>query len=166
MPNVLPIDKQIAIIASLCEGSSIPSAKRTTGVHRDTIMRLGVRVEQGCTALMNPKMRNLESIRQSHLDELRDVIHKLHGAIVTHVESVPVKETFHGNTVWDGVVEVFDCHGHPLPIMFTLGRTLRKIPPIQRAMSQSYISGPIISAVAAVRAVILQEFRDAQPSEA
>ncbi len=28
-----------------------------TGVHRDTIMRLGVKVGQGCTALMDEKMR-------------------------------------------------------------------------------------------------------------
>jgi len=30
-----------------------------TGVHRDTIMRLGVRIGQGCTALLDAKMRNL-----------------------------------------------------------------------------------------------------------
>jgi hypothetical protein len=59
MANVLPIDKQIAAISSLCEGSSIRSIERMTGIHRDTIMRLGVRVGQGCTRLMDAKMRNL-----------------------------------------------------------------------------------------------------------
>jgi hypothetical protein len=38
MANVLPIDKQIAVVSSLCEGSSIRSIERVTGVHRDTIM--------------------------------------------------------------------------------------------------------------------------------
>src|SRR5665213_3867250 len=49
----------------------------------------------------------------THIEELRDVIHRLHGANASHVESVPVKESFHGQTVWDGVVEVFDLTGHP-----------------------------------------------------
>ena len=47
MANILPKDKQIAAIAALAEGNSIRSIERMTGVHRDTIMRLGVRVGQG-----------------------------------------------------------------------------------------------------------------------
>ena len=30
-----------------------------------------------------------------------------------HVESVPVHEVFRGQTVWQGIVEVFDLIGHP-----------------------------------------------------
>ena len=59
MANVLSKDKQIAIVGSLAEVSSIRSIERVTEVHRDTIMRLGVRVAQGCTALIDGKMRNL-----------------------------------------------------------------------------------------------------------
>src|SRR5688500_11875071 len=40
-------DKQIAVTAALAEGSSIRSIERITGIHRDTIMRLGVRIGQG-----------------------------------------------------------------------------------------------------------------------
>jgi IS1 family transposase len=69
MANVLPKDKQIAIISALCEGSSIRAAERSSGVHRDTIMRLGVRVGQGCTALMDAKMRNLEC-KRLEMDEI------------------------------------------------------------------------------------------------
>jgi IS1 family transposase len=69
MANVLSADKQIAIIGSLCEGSSIRSIERITGVHRDTIMRLGVRVGQGCAALMDAKMRNLSCARLE-MDEI------------------------------------------------------------------------------------------------
>ena len=47
------------------------------------------------------------------IQELQDVIRKLHGSFATHVESVPVKETFQGATVWEGNVEVFDLHDHP-----------------------------------------------------
>lgn len=59
MANVLSTDKKIAVIGALAEGSSIRSIERITGVHRDTIMRLGVSVGQGCAALMDAKMRDL-----------------------------------------------------------------------------------------------------------
>jgi len=49
----------------------------------------------------------------TYIDELRDVIRRLHDAEATHVESVPVKETFQGQTVWEGVVEVFSLKDHP-----------------------------------------------------
>lgn len=55
MANVLSTDKKIAVIGALTEGSSIRSIERITGVHRDTIMRLGAKVGQGCTALMDQK---------------------------------------------------------------------------------------------------------------
>jgi IS1 family transposase len=67
--NVLSTDKQIGIIGALCEGSSIRSIERTTAVHRDTIMRLGVRVGQGCAALMDARMRNLDCHRLE-MDEI------------------------------------------------------------------------------------------------
>jgi IS1 family transposase len=59
MANVLGTDKQIAVIGALAEGSSIRSIERITGVHRDTVMRLGVRIGKGCAALMDAKMRDL-----------------------------------------------------------------------------------------------------------
>ncbi|HUJ80112.1 MAG TPA: hypothetical protein VLY45_07350 [Nitrospiria bacterium] len=59
MANVLNADRQIAVISALAEGSSIRSIERMTGVHRDTIMRLGVRVGQGCKSLLDQTMRNL-----------------------------------------------------------------------------------------------------------
>jgi IS1 family transposase len=75
MANVLNADKQIAIIAALAEGSSIRAIERMTGVHRDTIMRLGVRVGQGCAELLDEKMRNL-SCEQLQFDEIWGFIGK------------------------------------------------------------------------------------------
>lgn len=69
MANVLSKNKQIGIAAALAEGSSIRSIERMTGVHRDTIMRLGVRIGQGCMRLLDEKMRNLNSTR-IQLDEI------------------------------------------------------------------------------------------------
>lgn len=69
MANSLLIENQVTIIGSLCEGSSIRSIERLTGVHRDTIMRLGVKVGQGCTALMDDTMRDL-SCDRLEMDEI------------------------------------------------------------------------------------------------
>jgi hypothetical protein len=66
--NILPINKQIAIIASLVEGCSIRSVERLTGVHRDTIMRLGVRVGFGCAAFHDSLMRDVQ-VPRIELDE-------------------------------------------------------------------------------------------------
>jgi transposase-like protein len=49
--NNLSRDKQIDIIAALSEGMSIRAVERLTGIHRDTIMRLGARVGRGCAEL-------------------------------------------------------------------------------------------------------------------
>lgn len=75
MANVLSTGKQIAVIGALAEGSSIRSIERITGVHRDTIMRLGVRVGQGCQSLLDQKMRGL-SCRHLELDEIWGFIGK------------------------------------------------------------------------------------------
>ena len=58
--NILPIEKQIAAIAALTEGCSIRATERLTNTHRDTIMRLGVRVGEGCARLHDGIMRDLQ----------------------------------------------------------------------------------------------------------
>jgi IS1 family transposase len=75
MANVLSTDKQIAVISALAEGSSIRSIERMTGVHRDTVMRLGVRVGQGCAGLLDSKMHDLPC-RYLQLDEIWGFIGK------------------------------------------------------------------------------------------
>jgi hypothetical protein len=59
MPNILKTEKKIAVIAALAEGMAIRQIERMTDIHRDTIMRLGVRVGKGCAAIMDAKMRDL-----------------------------------------------------------------------------------------------------------
>ncbi len=56
MANVLSTEKQVAVISALAEGSGIRQIEWITGVHRDTIMRLGVRVGQGCAELLDDAM--------------------------------------------------------------------------------------------------------------
>jgi hypothetical protein len=49
----------------------------------------------------------------NYINELIDAIRELHGVEATHVETVPVVETFQGQTLWEGNVEVFDLAEHP-----------------------------------------------------
>jgi IS1 family transposase len=69
MANILPKDKQDTIISALAEGTSIRSIERMTGVHRDTVMRLGVRVGEACRVILDEKMRGLNCSRVE-VDEL------------------------------------------------------------------------------------------------
>jgi IS1 family transposase len=75
MANILSVNKQVTIISALAEGSGIRQIERMTGVHRDTIMRLGVRAGQGCASLLDRKMRNL-SCEHLQFDELWGFIGK------------------------------------------------------------------------------------------
>ncbi|HTR97397.1 MAG TPA: IS1 family transposase [Candidatus Acidoferrales bacterium] len=67
--NVLPREKQAAVISGLIEGSSIRSVERVTGVHRDTIMRLLRRVGANCERIMDREMRGVR-VRRVEADEL------------------------------------------------------------------------------------------------
>ncbi len=69
MANVLPFDKKLTAISALAEGVSIRSVERMTGVHRDTIMRLGLRVGNGCQALLDRLMVNLDC-KTIQIDEI------------------------------------------------------------------------------------------------
>lgn len=57
----LSTDKKLAVIRALVEGVSIRSVERMTGVHRDTIMRLMVRVGEGCERVLDKVVRDVGS---------------------------------------------------------------------------------------------------------
>lgn len=95
----------------------------------------------------------------SYLEELQDVILRLHGVESKHVESVPVKETFQGTTVWEGVVEVFELIGHPKAARVYAWAHDTDNPKQPRKHVTVLHIPPVISAVDAVRAAIAQEFR-------
>lgn len=75
MPNILPFDKQVNVISALAEGASIRGIERMTGVHRDTVMRLGGRVGRACAEFMDSRLRNLNCER-IEVDELWGFIAK------------------------------------------------------------------------------------------
>jgi hypothetical protein len=45
------------------------------------------------------------------LNELEQVVCDLHGE-ATNIRSKPDRQTFQGETVWDGVVAISDLRGH------------------------------------------------------
>ena len=45
--------------------------------------------------------------------QLKRAVEAQHGCTATLIQSMPVKETFDGKTVWEGIVHVFQIHGHP-----------------------------------------------------
>jgi hypothetical protein len=51
--------------------------------------------------------------RMDYIGELKTAIRNLHGCESEYVETVPVTESFRGETIWNGDVEVFDIRGHP-----------------------------------------------------
>ena len=56
MANVLPKEKQVQVIAALAEGNSIRAIERMTGIHRDTVMRLGVKVGTVCERILDDSL--------------------------------------------------------------------------------------------------------------
>jgi IS1 family transposase len=56
---VLTIDTKAKVLSTLVEGCSVRSAERLTGVHRDTITRLVLRVGKACERLMADEIRHV-----------------------------------------------------------------------------------------------------------
>jgi hypothetical protein len=95
-------------------------------------------------------------------DQLRDAVESQHGVQATYVQAIPVREEFEGAPVWEGVVHVFDLHGHVFA---------------KRAYAWSYVldeetqkrrffavlhAGPVKSPVDAVRAALVAEHRSGE----
>ena len=101
----------------------------------------------------------------TYIEALQDAIQRMHGCDSRHIESVPVKEVFQGQTVWEGIVEVFSLVNHPeAEICYAWGHhagiddkesryvTVLKLPPVD-------------SPQAAVRAAIIADSKNAPQSD-
>lgn len=95
----------------------------------------------------------------NYIEELREVIRHLHGVESRHLESVPIKETFQGKTVWEGIVEVFELIGHPQAKRAYAWAHDTDDPKKRRHVTILHL-GPITSPLLAVRAAIIQEQRE------
>ena len=101
----------------------------------------------------------------SNITQLQDVIRFLHGVESRHIRSVPIKETFEGQTVWEGVVEEFELieHATAKRLYAWSHETDDPVNPIRHVTVLH--GGKIASALDAVRAAIIQEFRSGTPAE-
>ena len=98
----------------------------------------------------------------THIEQLQSVIRKLHGVHSTHVKSVPVTERFKGEVIWDGIVEVFQLHGHPKAThAYAWSHDTDDPENPKRSITVLNIP-PATSPESAVRAAIMQELRDAE----
>jgi hypothetical protein len=92
------------------------------------------------------------------IHQLKQAIESQHSGVATLVESIPLKETFHGEVVWEGVVRVFDLEGHP-----NAARAYAWSSPIESSSKRRFFAvlhlGGIRSPQDAVRAAIVAEHR-------
>jgi len=100
-----------------------------------------------------------------YVGELRTVIKELHGVESKHIESVPVKETFQGRTVWEGIIEVFDLIGHPKATRVYAWADETDDPRSPRRHVTVLHMDSVTSPVLAVRAAIIQEFRASESAQ-
>ena len=92
-------------------------------------------------------------------DALKEAIKNLHGCDSAWVEAVPVRETFEGEAVWEGTVQVFDLKGSPnrqtLLCLVCMPLTIRRSAGSVAVLRQ----GPVDSPQTAVRAAIVRRAR-------
>jgi hypothetical protein len=97
-------------------------------------------------------------MRDDDLIGLTHAVEAQHGGIATLAQSVPIKEIYNGQTVWEGVVHVFDLAGHPKAT-----RAYAWSSPIEGSDKRRFFAvlhmGVIKSPADAVRAAIVAEHR-------
>ena len=80
--------------AVLVEGVSIRATERLTGIHRDTVLRLGVRVGNGCAHDHNHLMRGLNTARIEMDEAWSYGIQELQNEIIVYLWLAALKDGF------------------------------------------------------------------------
>ena len=95
----------------------------------------------------------------SDMDQLKHAVEGQHGGTATLTGSVLVKETYEGQTVWEGVVHILNLDDHPSATTAYAWSS-----PIQGSNKRRFFAvlhlGGIRSPQDAVRAAIVAEHRD------
>lgn len=95
---------------------------------------------------------------ETETEHLKQAVESQHGGTATFVQSIPVKETFGGKTVWVGVVSVFDLKDNR-----NAKRAYAWSSPIEGSTKRRFFAvlhtERINSPVEAVRAAIVAEHR-------
>jgi hypothetical protein len=89
------------------------------------------------------------------LDKITKAVERTAGGTVTHRDSVPIIETFRGETVWAGIVEVFDVAKPPPTVAYGWA--------VEGMEEQQYVTvlgvTPVDSPLSAVRAWLVGQAR-------
>jgi hypothetical protein len=97
-------------------------------------------------------------------ENLQHAVESQHGGHATLTQTVPVREIFQGQTVWEGVVHVFDLTDHP-----TATRAYAWSSAIDESDKRRVYAvlgiGAIKTPLDAVRAAIVAEHRSQPPHE-
>ena len=95
---------------------------------------------------------------ESDIDQLKHAVEGQHGGTATLTGSVPVKEIYEGQTVWEGIVHTFNLDDHPSSTIAYAWSS-----PIQGSNRRRFFAvlhlGGIRSPQDAVRAAIVAEER-------
>jgi len=81
--NILPRDKQIEVLAALTEGLGVRAAARLTGVNRQTVGTLALRVGRGCAELHDRIMVGVR-VNRLELDETWSFVGKKQRRVKKH----------------------------------------------------------------------------------
>jgi hypothetical protein len=96
---------------------------------------------------------------RKYIVELQEVIYEMYGVQSMHVDSVRVTEILEDNTVWDGLVEVFEIHGHPTaPIVYAWAQDTNNLQKPKKYFAVLHLDA-VDSREAAVKAAVVQELR-------
>lgn len=100
----------------------------------------------------------METLQRLYIKALEKAILDLHSCKGKWLESVPVKEEFEGEVIWEGVVQVFDLIDHP-----KAERCYAWSHETDNSKKRKFFAvlqeGPVKSPQDAIRAVIVKEFR-------
>lgn len=100
----------------------------------------------------------------SDVEDIKIVIENLHGCKPRHIETVPIKEVFQGQIVWQGDVEVFDLENHPKANRVYAWSHLAGDNDEQKRYVTVLQIPPVDSPETAVKLAIVQEYRERQKS--
>ena len=88
MAYVLTREESLSVLHLLVEGNSLRSIQRLTGVHRDTVARLMVRVGARLRDVMDRRFRNLE-LDHLQCDEIWTFVRKKQGQLTPEERADP-----------------------------------------------------------------------------
>jgi hypothetical protein len=98
----------------------------------------------------------------TYIEELQETIRRLYHTEPVYVESVPIKEVFQGQTVWEGDVEVFDLPDSPdADRVYAWAHETDNADQPKRTVTVLHIP-PVTSPQKAVQASIIQDYREQQ----